>query len=207
MRRAGFVASAAFAALSLASAIGLSVRRADSDAEAWVSIAIPVLTGAGLILLANLAAGAWSTRARDRAARMTAEHPESIVIESGRLGGLQKFLTSDGALDPVAYVTVLFDPDGAQFWRDYSPPRPWRQIPAGSLQGVGVESFAQDGRVRLRLRLSTDDGEVTVPVLGRGLVRMMSPDVTEAETIAERVATLFRWERSSDGIWREPART
>lgn len=206
MRTPGLIASATFAVLTLASAIALSFRRAESDAEAWVSIAIPVLVIAGVILVANLAAGVWATRARDRATRLAADLAESIVVESGRLGGLQKFLTSDGALDPVAYITATFDRDGAQFWRDYSPPRVWRQIRADDLRGVSVENFLQDGRVRLRLRLNTSEGDVTVPVLGHGLVRMMSPDQTEAESIAERVARLFRWERAGDGVWR-PSRT
>jgi len=195
------ILSAAFAVLTLASAVALSFRRADSDAEAWVSILVPVLVGAGVILLLNLVAGAWATRAGKRASRLATQQPDAVVIESGRLGGLQKFLTVDGAIELVAYVTVSFDSDGVRFWKGYSPPIAWREIPAEQLLGVSVEDFAQDGRVRARLRLSTRDGDVTVPVLGRGLVRMMSPDMADVQSIATRVAAIFRWERNGDDTW------
>lgn len=140
-----------------------------------LNVIIGVSVSAAVILALNAAVGAWALRAGGRAARLSAESPNAIVIESGRFGGLQRFLTTAGAIDPVTYIAVSLDRTGFTFWRDYSPTRVLRRVDATSASSVSVEEFVQGNRLRLRLRIVTPDGDICVPVLGRGLVRLMSP--------------------------------
>jgi hypothetical protein len=193
-RRAGLFASVAFAAITLASALTLAFQRGRSIDDSVVNVAIWALSIACAILLANAAAGAWALRAARRAARLTVQFPDAVVIESGRLGGLHKFLVPEGSIDPVQYVAVTFDRAGMTFWRDYSPPRIWRHVEVGSGRAISVEQFTSSNRVRLRFRISTQDDDILVPVLGRGLVRLMSPSHEIVDEVADEVAALTGWD-------------
>lgn len=195
-RSAWLVASVAFAAMTLASAVALAFQRGRSVDDSVLDAAIWVSSIACVILIANAAAGAWALRASRRAARLAVQYSDAVVIESGRLGGLQKFLVSEGSIDPVQYVAVTFDRAGMTFWRDYSPPRVWRHVEAGSGRAISVERFMSSNRARLRFRIATQDDDILVPVLGRGLVRLMSPSREVADEVADEVAALTGWNRA-----------
>lgn len=194
-RRVYLILSVVFAAVTLASAVTLSFQRGRSVGDSVLDVAIWALSGAGVILVLNAAAGVWALRASRRATRLAGERPDSIVVESARLGGLQGFLITEGAVDPVQYVAVTFDHEGVTFWRDYSPPRIWRQVEATSATSIGVEEFIQNNRIRLRFRIARPVGDILIPVLGQGLVRLMSPSREIVEGLADTIAERTKWSR------------
>lgn len=193
--------SALFAILTAASAVALTIRRSSSAADAWSSIAIPVLLIAAAILALNAIAAVWARRPALRAARLSASGHNSLVIETAKLGGLQERIINDGPIDALMYITATFNEGGLHLWRDYQPPRIFDQIDAKNLHSVEAEAFIQDGRRRYRLLVGSSEGTIAIPVLGRGLVRLMSPKSEEVERVASEIAALYGWRKAADSSW------
>jgi hypothetical protein len=101
-------------------------------------------------------------------------------------------LNGDGAIDPVLYVTALIEPRGISVWRNYSPPQLWASVGADEILGVEVEEFVESGRSRYRLSFSIQGGSLLLPVLGAGLIGMMSPNLSEVESLAESARTILK---------------
>lgn len=183
MSKSNLFASVAFAALVLASILALAFRTGSSGG--WGQVALGALTIALVLLVANLLVSLWARKPRRRAASLGAQRSGAIVVQSARTGGLQAFLKIDGAIDPVLYVTALIEPGGISFWRNYSPPQVWASVDADEILGVEVEDFVESGRLRYRLRFSMQGGDLLLPVLGAGLIGLMSPKFSEVESLAE----------------------
>jgi hypothetical protein len=182
--------SLAFAAVTLVSIVAFTLR--SGPGEGWRQIAIGGAVLTTMVVIPNVIAALWARKPRTRAAHLAAQHPASIVFESARLGGLQSFLTADGAIDPVQYITVVIEPGGVSFWRDYRRPRVWRSVDAAHIRGVHAEAFFSSNVWRHGLRFTLDDGDVFVPVLGSGLIGIMSPAESEVESLAERTRVILK---------------
>jgi hypothetical protein len=183
MSKSNLFASVAFAALVLASILALAFRAGSSGG--WEQVALGALTIAFVVVVWNMLASLWARKPRSRAAILGAQRSGAIVVQSARIGGLQAFLKVDGAIDPVLYVTALIEPEGISLWRNYSPPQVWASVDADEILGVEVEEFVESGRSRCRLRFSIHGGDLLLPVLGVGLIGMMSPKLSEVESLAE----------------------
>ena len=187
MNRSNLLLSIAFAALALVSILALAFRTDSSGG--WGQVALGALTVASVALVSNTLASLWARKPRSRAASLGAQRPSAIVVQSGRIGGLQAFLKIDGAIDPVLYITALIENEGISLWRNYSPPKIWTSVDAGQIVGVDVERFVESGRSRYRLRFSMQTGNLLLPVLGEGVIGMMSPTLSEVESLAESART------------------
>lgn len=191
MSKSSLLLSVAFATVMFASIIAFTLRSGGD--EGWRQIVVGGIVLTSIVLIPNAIALAWARKPRSRAARLRDENPGSIVVESARLGGLESFLTVEGAIDPVLYVTVVIDPAGITFWRDYGSPRVWSSVNAVDILAVDAEPFLSANRVRHRLRFTLGNGDLFVPVLGAGSIGIMSPSDSEVESLAERVrVTLAR---------------
>jgi len=190
MSKSGGVLSVALAFVVVSSIVVFAFRAGSDDG--WWQVATGSLPIVGFVVVLNAIAYLWAKKPRARAAWLRAERPGSIVLQSARIGGLQSFLKFDGAIDPVFYVTAVVEPAGISFWRDYSPPQVWSSVDAGEIRALEVETFVESSRTRHRLKVTTQNGDLMLPVLGEGLVGMMSPSRTEVESVAGTARAMLK---------------
>ena len=189
MRRLEIAGSVVFLVLSVAAAIATAAANGrGADAAFWNV----VVGGASILVVAatlNAVAILWATRARHRCERLSED--ALLAFESGRFGGLERFVSPHGSFDVSYYLCVTVDATNLRVWHRYSPPRPWRSVPLQYINAVSAEEFYLGGRRRYRLILNTSAETILIPVLGKGLVRMLSPKQGEVESVAARLRSLL----------------